>query len=245
VLLDVPVKEGDTVEAGAVLARLDSRQLDLDARAAALDAERRRLESVALQNRLKLARAELARLQPLVDAQAETVDTLRATQSQVTELESTAQLAHVENESAHLKLEQLEALQARQLLRAPARGQLLRVFAHAGETMSAGAPVVSFVADGPLWVRAELDERLFGQVQPGMTAQVSPEYDDSKHYPAKVLRIARAVGPVQSLPEVRPAAKDDRVVEVVLEVERPGDGKDLLKDLLIGQRVLVRIGGAQ
>jgi HlyD family secretion protein len=235
VLLAVPVREGDTVEAGAVLARLDSHQLDLDARGAVLHAQRRQLEFAALSKRLALAREEVSRLKPLVEAQAEAADTLRTAQAQLAELESSAQLAKLEDQAAQLKRDQLESNQARQLLRAPARGEILRVFVHAGEAVTAGAPIVSFVADGPLWVRAELDERLFGRVQPGMAAEVSPEYDDSHHFPAKVLRIARAVGPVQALPDVRPAAKDDRVVEVVLELEG--------KDLLIGQRVLVRIGG--
>lgn len=233
VLLAVPVKEGETVEAGAVLARLDGRQLELDARATALDAERRRLESAALAKRLVLAREEVARLRPLVEAQAETADTLRTAQAQLAELESSAALARLEDRTAQLKREQIDAAQGRQVLRAPVRGQVLRVYARAGEAVSAGTPIVSFVGDGPLWVRAELDERLFGRVQPGMKAQVSPEYDATRHFAAKVLRVARAVGPVQALPEVRPAAKDDRVVEVVLELEG--------RDLLIGQRVLVRI----
>ena len=233
IVQSIAVKDGDTVSAGALLLRLDDQQAQTDAHLAEVELERRRQESSALAEQLSRAREEAGRLQPLVEQQAEPEQELREARQKVSGLQAQAGLALLAAKAAELQLQQAQDKLKRLELRAPAHGQVLRVFAHAGEGVSSGSPLVWFAGDGPLIVRAELDERLFGQVLPGMSAEVAPEYDDSKVYEARVLRVARSVGPVHELPEVRPAAKDDRVVECVLDLGTA--------NLLIGQRVLVRV----
>ncbi len=229
----IAVKDGDTVAAGDLLVQMDDSQAQIDARLAAVELERRRQERSAVQAQLARAEEEQARLAPLVAQQAEAEEELRQARQKVAGLQAQAGLALLAAKSALLQVQQAQDKLQKLALRAPARGQVLRVFAHAGEGVSNGAPLVWFAGEGPLIVRAELDERLFGQVLPGMSAEVLPEYDDSKVYDARVLRVARSVGPVHDLPEVRPAAKDDRVVECVLDLGSA--------NLLIGQRVLVRV----
>lgn len=229
----IAVKDGDTVAAGDLLLQMDDSQAQIDAHLAAVELERRRQERSAVQTQLARAQEEQARLAPLVAQQAEPEEELRQARQKVAGLQAQAGLALLAAKSALLQVQQAQDKLQKLALRAPARGQVLRVFVHAGEGVSNGAPLVWFAGEGPLIVRAELDERLFGQVLPGMSAEVLPEYDDSKVYDARVLRVARSVGPVHDLPEVRPAAKDDRVVECVLDLGSA--------NLLIGQRVLVRV----
>jgi len=233
VVQGIAVKDGDTVAAGDVLLRLDDTQAQIDTHLAEVELQRRRQEQAALGAQLGRAQEEAARLGPLVEQQAEPEEELRQARQKIADLQAQSGLALLAGQAAELQLQQAQDRLKRLELRAPAHGQVLRVFVHPGEGVSSGSPLVWFAGDGPLIVRAELDERLFGQVLPGMSAEVAPEYDDSKVYTARVLRVARSVGPVHELPEVRPAAKDDRVVECVLELNTT--------DLLIGQRVLVRV----
>ncbi len=233
IVQSIAVKDGDTVGAGDLLLRLDDQQALSEEHLAEVEQQRRQQETAALQQQLGHAQEEAARLAPLVEQQAEPEDELRQVRQKVSGLQAQAGLALLATQAATLQLQQTRDKLKRLELRAPAHGQVLRVFVHPGEGVSSGGQLVWFAGDGPLIVRAELDERLFGQVLPGMTAEVTPEYDNGKVYEARVLRVARSVGPVHELPEVRPAAKDDRVVECVLDLGTA--------DLLIGQRVLVRV----
>ena len=233
VVQSIAVKDGDTVAEGALLLRLDDQQALIESHLAEVELQRRRQERSALGAQLSRAQEEAGRLGPLVEQQAEPEEELRQARQKVAGLQAQSGLALLASKAALLQLQQAHDKLKRLELRAPAHGQVLRVFVHPGEGVSSGSQLVWFAGDGPLIVRAELDERLFGQVLPGMTAEVSPEYDDNKVYTARVLRVGRSVGPVHELPEVRPAAKDDRVVECVLDLGTA--------DLLIGQRVLVRV----
>jgi HlyD family secretion protein len=229
----VAVKDGDAVAAGAPLLRLDDHQAAIEAHLAEVELQRRQSEREAVHDQYLRQKEQETRLLPLVQQQAEPEDELREVRRKLAELQAQATQAQLALEAAQLQQQLAQDKLSKMELRAPARGQVLRVLAHPGEGVSSGQELVWFAADGPLIVRAELDERLFGQVLPGMTAEVSPEYDEAKVYSARVLRVARSVGPVHELPEVRPGAKDDRVVECVLELQPA--------DLLIGQRVLVRV----
>ncbi len=233
VVQSIAVKDGDTVAEGALLLRLDDQQALIESHLAEVELQRRRQERSALGAQLSRAQEEAERLRPLVEQQAEPEEELRQARQKVAGLQAQSGLALLASKAALLQLQQAHDKLKRLELRAPAHGQVLRVFVHPGEGVSSGSQLVWFAGDGPLIVRAELDERLFGQVLPGMTAEVSPEYDDNKVYTARVLRVGRSVGPVHELPEVRPAAKDDRVVECLLDLGTA--------DLLIGQRVLVRV----
>jgi HlyD family secretion protein len=231
----VLVKEGETVGAGDVLLRLDDRESAIDAQLAEIEVQQRRAESARLANRLALRRRAVDRLGPLVKKEAEPEDELRRAQAEVADLESRIGLARLAVESAELRSELAEKRLLRHAIHAPSRGMVVRVLAHPGDAAMPGSALLWFAGEGPVIVRAELDERLFGKVRAGMNAEVSPEYDERNVYKARVLRVSRVIGPVTTLPEVKPAAKDDRVVEVVLQLETT--------DLLIGQRVLVRIFG--
>lgn len=90
-----------------------------------------------------------------------------------------------------------------------------------------------FAPESPRIVRADLEERFVAAVQPGMTAQIALQADESRKFNGKVLRIGRVFGQ-RSHPTDDPADKQDvRTVECVLSIDDQG--------LLIGQRVLVSI----
>jgi len=92
-------------------------------------------------------------------------------------------------------------------------------------------PLFLFAPDAPRIVRAELEERFLGAVQPGQSAEIVLEAKPSHRRAGKVLRIGKVVG--QRIPSDDPTERQDsRVVECVLALDDT--------DLLIGQRVIVR-----
>ena len=77
-----------------------------------------------------------------------------------------------------------------------------------------------------------MEERFVGKVPPGAAAEVVVEADETKVFPAKVVRVGRVFGLQQTVGDDPAQRQDVRVVEVVLSLEQ--------NDLLIGQRVLVK-----
>lgn len=227
--------DGAAVQAGALLVQLDDRAARLDQQANALEIARQQQAVRSLEGQRQRSQQDVARLAPLVRLQAEAEDVLRAAEASARAIADNLASARLALQAAQLQQQKL-LLQHRQLsLRAPVAGHLLRIDAQLGESLSRGVPVVWFAPDAPLMVRAEVDEHLLGRLKPGMAATVEAEAGGGPRYPATLVRIARAIGPVRALPEVRAAAKDDHVVECLLSLGSA--------PLLIGQRVLVRFGG--
>jgi multidrug resistance efflux pump len=229
----IDASEGDTVDAGAVLIRLDDSETRLARDIAAVELQTRAHDLDTLTQRVAPLRSRLTRLEPLVAQQAAPADELRDGRDKLAELQAQIAAARLAVRNAELQLRQIDERLARLVVRAPKRGQVLRLTVHPGDSVARGAEMVWFAPDAPLIVRAELDERLFNTVKTGMAAIVSPEYDETQSFDAHVARIARSVGPVRSLPEVRSGEKDDRVVELLLTLDP--------STLLIGQRVIVSI----
>lgn len=233
VVVAVTQTKGAPVAAGTVLLRLDDEELQLEQQTNMLDTLRQQQATQALLAQLSSAKQETSRLRPLVDIHAEPTDVLRQAEAQVKNLEAAVKAAQLAASSVRVQKQRLSLQREHLLLRAPSRGRVLRLDVNEGEAVSRNTPVLWFAPEAPLIVRAELDERLFAAVLPGMRAEVEAEAGGGPVYAAKVLSVARSVGPVRALPEVHPAAQDDRVVECILELGAA--------PLLIGQRVLVRI----
>ncbi len=228
--------DGEPVKAGAVLVQLDDHAALLDQQVNALEIVRQQQAVRSLQGQLQRSHLDTERLQPLVRMQAEAEDVLRAAEASAQTITDSLASAHLALQALQLQQQRL-VLQHKQLtLRAPSAGHVLRIDAQLGESLSRGTPVVWFAPDAPLIVRAEVDEHLLDRLKLGMAATVEAEAGGGQRYAAKLTQIARAVGPVRALPEVRAAAKDDHVVECLLSLGAA--------PLLIGQRVLVRFGGA-
>lgn len=227
----VAVTAGAAVRRGQVLATLSSRQQELQA--AVAQAEWRQAEAALapLQAQRRAAAALAARLAPVVAQRAApSGELLRArAEEQADAARLGAARAAVQTAHARWRLAQHEV--ERRTVRAPADGRILRVLARPGA--AAGGPLFLFAPARPYVVRADLDERYLGQVQPGMRAWVSPEADPSRRYAARVLRVADLIGPASDLPGVPARRSDDRIVECTLRLDSTA--------LVIGQRVLVRI----
>jgi multidrug resistance efflux pump len=231
---EVRVEEGDRARAGDVLAtqddRLPRRQLD-EARRAVTEAQ---AAIPPIEVRLRAAEREVRRLEPLMDDEAAPRQELDRTRDDVALLRAEIVRAHASAEAARARAHVAEFEVEQRVIRAPLDGQVVRRLARPGDGVSTlnVTTLFLFAPDAPRIVRADLEERFIGAVQPGMRATVTPEADESKSYAARVLRIGRVLG--QRAPSDDPTEKADvRVVECVLALDDA--------TLLIGQRVIVRV----
>ncbi len=139
---------------------------------------------------------------------------------------------------ADIALKQAEKAVRDCVLVAPTSGTVLRVLIAKGEAVAPGAsqaPVV-FRSDGPLVVRAELEQEYLGRVKAGMKATVTDDARvESPTWRGTVLSVGQVVARKRSVVFEPGELNDVRTVECVITLEGNTEG------LLVGQRMRVRI----
>jgi RND family efflux transporter MFP subunit len=218
-LVEVAVEEGDAVEKGQVLARLDDR----DARVAAA---RSRAEVQAASQRLVAARAtatrarsDLARAEQLAKAQVVTRASLEEAQalasaSSAEEQAASAQLAVAREVARGAELQLSHAV-----VRAPFAGTVVRKLAGEGAVLAPAAleqenigGIVELVDLGALEVEAEVSEEQLPRIEVGQPALVFLDAYPEQAFAAKV----RSVRPTID------RSKATAVVNVEFEELPPG-----------------------
>ncbi len=146
--------------------------------------------------------------------------------------------AEAKKTQAQIALKQAEKAVRDCVLTAPSAGVVLRVNVSAGETAMPGSvPAIIFRPDGPLVVRAELEQEFIGRVKPNMKATVTDDTRaDSPTWSGRVQRVGAFVSRRRSILLEPGEVNDVRTVECVIALDGPTDG------LLVGQRMRVRIG---
>ncbi|MEM1314439.1 MAG: efflux RND transporter periplasmic adaptor subunit [Pseudomonadota bacterium] len=191
---EVRVEEGDRVEAGEVLARLDLSRLDA------------RVDELAAQKVTLEAEAELARV--TLRRQAELRDRGHATDQRYDEARLTLDRIAASIAQVDAAVETLNVDRRKAVLRAPFRGEIAARFADEGAVVAGGAAVLELIeADRPQ-VRAGLPEALAAAQQVGRVLEIASGED----------RFAAAVTAIR--PDVDPAT---RTRAVLLDVLMPVD----------------------
>ena len=158
-LAERPVEVGDRVDAGAVLARLDDREL-VNAVAVATASVRQ----LAV-NRAQLER-DVERVAELVTSKAATTEELEQTRSSLQAIEAAEAAARAHQQEA-------ERLLGEARLTAPFSGTVAEVGAEPGENVQSGAMVATLIGDGPLEVEIEVPESFAFRVEEGDAVRVS------------------------------------------------------------------------
>lgn len=198
------VRDGQPVEAGAVLLHLDNRleQIEL---------ERRR---AIWQNNAEL-NAAIARL-PIMTVQLRNARTLFSVNSSISreevqakELALIAATSDLESRRAAKEMERLdfeaarEALE-RRTLRAPIAGRVVRVNRYPGESVQAYETVVRLVDVTSILFVGGLDERLARQLTVGSPATVAVESaGEEERVEGTIILVAPVADPASGLSEVR------------------------------------------
>jgi HlyD family secretion protein len=191
---EVLVKEGDTVQAGQVVARMDTQTLDAELRQAeaqvrqAHDAKATAMAVVAQRaSELTFAENELKRSKQLAAKgfiSAEKVDSdrtkvltaravLTATRSQLTQAQSAIEAAVATTERVKVEIED-------SALKAPRGGRVQYRLAEPGEVLPAGGKVLSLIDLIDVYMTLFLPETLVGRVAIGAQARIvldaAPQY---------------------------------------------------------------------
>lgn len=230
-IAEVHVAEDAKVEAGQLLARIDSTNARLQLRTAELEARLARAQFAAAELKQHQAEAEVKRLTPLAangvmapkqfDEATRLRDTARA---EAAVAQATLDVAQSKVDTAALEVAARE-------VRAPVSGVILRVSARVGDATTTNTVTEMFLLapDRPRIVRGMLDEQFLGRVAVGQRAVLFSERNANIQFPGSVLRIAAAFGrPGESQNEARS-------VEVVLKFE-----DDAAQSLILGERLIAR-----
>lgn len=234
VVVEVLVQEGDEVEKGQVLARLDDRQARLSRDRARADLAQAEAQLPLLVTAVDAAQREVDRAKTLsaegfvAGVRMENAeDALRNARDQIGVQEAVIQASRARLAEANFTVEQ-------HLVRAPDAGRVVRRYANPGSGASTlqVTPMFQLQPNASRIVRAEVEERSLGEVFPDMQVEIVPEADQSKSFPGRVVRVADVFGSRKLQSDDPSKQTDERVVEVVVDANKA--------DVLVGQRVLVK-----
>jgi HlyD family secretion protein len=256
----VPVKEGDTVETGAVLAEIDAKT-----EKTLLDAANARLRRVKAGNGAEEVAAALAEHDAVLAelAQAER-DATRAEKLHKTEVvaddfaESQRQRAVVLRHRSIATKQRYEALKrgplpedvaaaqaeveaARanhdlRLVRAPSSGTILRLLRHSGDFVSVSypSPIIRMADMSHLQIRVEIAEPDAARVRPGQEGAFTGFGMTAQSGCLKITAVLPAFGPKRLFDPDTTARMDTRTLDVLCEITKTN------QPVFSGQREVVR-----
>lgn len=232
---EVDVIEGDHVRKNQILARQeeDAPRLAVQTSQAGLMQTKAQLGLTQVQLATALReRGRLAKLAGVVSGQQvdQAADAISTAQANLASERAAIGVAQTQLNEARYRLEQT-------VIRAPLDGVIVRRYANPGVGASTlnVTPMFDLEPAGARIVRAEVTESALPSVAIGQAVSLTPEADQSKTYPGKVLRRAAVFG-ARKLQSDDPSERtDERVVEVVVDADAA--------PFLIGQRVLVKFIG--
>lgn len=201
---EVLAREGDFVEAGAVLARIDSTELEAQIRAAQAATRQARQELAQAEaliaqreGELTLAQAELARAETLRERGYGTVETLDLRRMQqisaiAARASALAQRASAEAaiESARARVAALESQLAEHVLTAPRAGRVQYRLAEPGEVLAAGGKIVTLLDLGDVYMDVYLPTAQAGRLALGGEARLILDAAPQLVIPASVSFVA-------------------------------------------------------
>jgi len=232
VVREVDVIEGDHVRKGQVLARQEDDAQRLAVQTSEANLNQTRAQLGATQVQLATAQREKGRLVKLagfVSGQQvdQAGDAIATAEANLVSERAAIGVAQTQLNEARYRLEQT-------IIRAPSDGVIVRRYANPGAGASTlnVTPMFDLEPAGARIVRAEVAESALSAVTIGQAVALTPESDQGKAYPGKVLRRAAVFG-ARKLQSDDPSERtDEKVVEVVVSADNV--------PFLIGQRVLVK-----
>jgi HlyD family secretion protein len=222
---ELTVREGDSVEAGAVIAILDDEQVrareqqaeatvrQAEARLAAAEAQLAQAEASYAQAKWdRDALKELFRRQLIAEQQARQAENNERTQS-ASVLAARRQVGAAQADADRARAELVEARANRNDLRvvAPFAGTVATRTAEPGEVVTAGTPVITLIDLTRVYLRAFVPEGQIGRVRVGQPARVYLDSAPTQPIDAAVSRI----DPQASFTPENTYFREERVKQVV------------------------------
>jgi HlyD family secretion protein len=203
-VLEVLVEEGDMVEAGEVLARLDSSELEdqlREARALAQQSESQLAQAVAVlaqrKSELLLAEKEFERTSSLATKGFSTAEQVAQRQSATITLQAAVRAAEagIEQatagiEAAIARVERLNSSLDDHVLVAPLTGRVQYQLTQPGEVLGAGGKVLTLLDLSDVYMTLFLPTSVVGKLELGSEARILPDAAPGFVVPATVSFVA-------------------------------------------------------
>lgn len=177
ILESIAVDRGDVVEAGQILAQLES-----EAERSAVAASRARASMDGdIQARLaslQLGNQKLERAARLFSQDALSVDLKEETETEAEVARAALRQAQERKQLAKLDLAEAEDRLAQHTIRSPISGVVVELFKSPGEVVKEET-ILSLARLDPLRVQVILPPELFGSIEKGMRAEVKPELQNA------------------------------------------------------------------
>jgi multidrug resistance efflux pump len=253
-------KEARAALEEAKLAILGARQLEkqhedqkaaqaeaIKARLAELNAARAKNDEVQRQARSGVAKAEQARqaeeavkaLEAIWEAEKAKLRSVEALDPKlaIQQAEAKKKRAEAALERAEAAVRKAELAVKECVVRAPAKGKVLRVLVKPGDVLGPNpqVPALEFVADAPRIVRVEIEQEWANRLRPDMTAKIQDETRAGKVWEGKLKRISDWYTHRRSQLFEPLQYNDVRTVECIVEFN------DTRPDVKIGQRMRVTL----
>ena len=203
-IAEVTVAEGDWVEAGQLIAEMETFELDAQlhaAQATVRQAEQQKLQAEALLRQRKsealTTETEFARVEKLTadgfysEAQSDTQRTVLDTaQAALAAAEAGIPLAEANIAAAEASVERLQSLISDAKLTAPRAGRVQYVLAHSGEILGAGGRVVTLTDLSDMYMSIFLPSGDAGRLAIGAEARIVLDAIPDYVIPARVTFVA-------------------------------------------------------
>jgi RND family efflux transporter MFP subunit len=234
----VTVAQGDVVDSGQVLARLDSRAAKIEVAGAKAAVAQAKAQLAELHVSLQQAERQAPRLTAAAKAGAATGQAAGQARSTVASLKAKQAAAKAALEAARKKQAAAQLQLDATTVRAPVKGTIVVRHLAVGQAVSAasGQPLFELLPDRPHIVRAQVNADAAAHIHPGMRAEVvrasggGPVYHATVSWVGQVLQAATlAPSPLER------ALADDVDCKLKLAPVKAGQ-----PPLRIGQRVLVK-----
>lgn len=211
-IVGLPVREGDVVRRGALVAEVDRRPLEEEAAAARAVLAKAREDETLRERASKLTESLL--LKGIASAEERDADRASLEAARAVRVEAQGRLARAERELGWAELH------------APFDGVVAKVLRHPGEIVdgTASTPVVRLLGTSSAEVAADATADALARIAPGEAARVSLP-GTAAPVDGRVVRVARSVDPATGVGEIRirlasrPAAPLLSTVEVALLVD--------------------------
>ena len=182
VLQELKVREGDAVNAGEIVGKLDLQVLN-----ASLNSAKEKLKSLgqvnAAQAKLTSKTHHLEQMQTLLKRQHASEKEVRQAQLDVDLAKANLEIAEDQQRSLEMDVKQIEAQLERRIVRSPISGTILELPRQVGEAITATeSEVATVVALDQLRVRYFLATKIASRLKKGQSVNVSfPETNQQTH----------------------------------------------------------------
>ncbi|MEM9577560.1 MAG: efflux RND transporter periplasmic adaptor subunit [Pseudomonadota bacterium] len=184
---DVLVLEGAAVEAGDVIARLDTELLEILARQAEAQMAEANAGITIAQSRLSRASNALARIEGLRDTASFSSSRFDDAQSDFFQAQGLLAEAEARVKTAEATLAERRYQLARAEITAPFPGIVLEVDTNPGEFISSGASVVTLLDTGSIEIEASVPSKYISVLEPGLQIDGFTEAGDALTLELRVL----------------------------------------------------------